>query len=230
MSFVAELQQQLQITIHDQALFEQTFTHKSLSKGDEAILNNERLEFLGDAVLGMVTANLLYRLFPQEDEGSLSRKRASLVNESALSQVAQHFDLSRHLKAHHSQSLEDLKNNPRITSSLFEAVIGALFLDSGFEFTQKWVESALTKSGVLSFDNHDYTNDYKTRFQELIQSKYKITPIYETVESSGPDHLRQFTVTVSVDGRVMAQGTGASKKIAAQNAAQKALELEDKND
>jgi len=230
MTLKNQLEQQLQISILNEDLFAQVFTHKSLSKGDESVLNNERLEFLGDAVIGVITAQLLYRLFPNEDEGSLSRKRASLVNETALSQVACFFNLTQHLKAHHSQSLEDLKNNPRIASSLFEALVGALFTESGFEFTQRWVEDALTKSGILNFESHDYMSDFKTRFQELIQSKHKVTPIYETIHINGPDHAREFTVTVSVNGQVKAQGSGASKKIAAQNAAQKALEQEEKND
>lgn len=229
MSLKEQLEKQLQISIKNEILFIQAFTHKSLSKGDESILNNERLEFLGDAVLGVVTAHLLYQFFPHEDEGFLSRKRASLVNESTLSQVASFLNLSVHLKAHHSQSLEEFKVNPRITSSLFEAVIGAIYLDSGFAFAQQWIEDVLKRSGVLSLDQNEYDHDYKTRYQELIQSKYKITPVYEMLESSGPDHLRQFTVTVSVDGVVVAQGTGTSKKVAAQNAAQKALEIEEQN-
>ncbi len=229
MSFIETLTKKINIPVRNTELFEQAFTHKSLSKGKEPAFNNERLEYLGDAVLGLVSAHLLYRLFPDDDEGSLSRKRASLVNEATLSQISDHFGLSEFLRAHHSQSLEDLRANPRITSSLFEALVGAFYLDSGFETTQSWLETVFVDFVKVSFDEHDYSHDYKTRFQELIQSKYKVTPFYETIESTGPDHLKHFTVTVSVEGRVFGQGVGTSKKMAAQEAAKKALEIEEKN-
>lgn len=229
MSFIDVLSQKLEIEIHSPSLFEQAFNHKSLSKNNDTIEHNERLEYLGDAVLGLVVAEVLYRFFPDDDEGNLSRKRASLVNESALSKISEHFGLSEYLRAHHSQSLEELQHNPRIMASLFEAVVGALYLDQGYQKTHAWIEKVMLAVIGIDFDDHDFSSDYKSRFQELVQSKQKITPIYETVESTGPDHQRLFTVIVSVDGKVLGEGQGPSKKIAAQEAAKNALAKEENN-
>lgn len=230
MAFTEQLSQILDIEIQNERLFQQAFTHKSLSKGNDDIEHNERLEYLGDAILGLIIADLLYRMFTDDDEGSLSRKRASLVNESTLSRIAEHYNLAQFLRVHHSQSLGDLQANPRITSSLFEAVVGALYIDLGFLKTRDWVEKVYVSVLKMSFDDHDYQEDYKTRYQEIVQSEQKVTPIYETVETTGPDHQRWFTVRVSVDGQVRGEGQGASKKLAAQEAAKKALEKEDIDD
>lgn len=230
MSFIETLSKKLNIEVQNTALFEQAFTHKSLSKGNEVIEQNERLEYLGDAILGLVIADILYRRFPQDDEGNLSRKRASLVNENTLSKISNHFELSQYLRAHHSQSLVELKNNPRIAASLFEAVVGSLFIELGFEKVRQWIENVFDSVIEATFEDHDFSSDYKTRFQEWIQSKYKVTPVYETIESAGPDHQRLFTVIVSVDNKVCGQGQGASKKNAAQQAAKNALEKEESHD
>lgn len=226
MPLTDELTQILDIEIQNERLFTQVFNHKSLAKDNENIEHNERLEYLGDAVLGLVIADLLYRMFSNDDEGSLSRKRASLVNESTLSRIADHFQLSKYLKVHHSQALADLQHNQRITASLFEALIGAMYIDLGFLKTRDWIEKVYISVMQMSFDDHDYQDDYKTRYQELIQSKYKVTPVYETVETTGPDHQRSFTVTVSVDNLLKGEGRGPSKKIAAQEAAKSALRAE----
>lgn len=227
MAFIEQLSQILDIEVQNERLFTQAFTHKSLAKDNDAIEHNERLEYLGDAVLGVVIADLLFRMFDTDDEGSLSRKRASLVNEATLSRIADHYNLAQFLRVHHSQTLADLQHNPRITSSLFEAVVGAMYIDLGFLKTRDWVEKVYVSVAQLSFDDHDYQDDYKTRYQESIQSRYKITPVYETVETTGPDHQRLFTVRVSVDGAITGEGQGASKKIAAQEAAKQALEKEE---
>jgi len=227
MPLIDQLSQILDIEVQNQRLFEQAFTHKSLAKDNENIEHNERLEYLGDAVLGLIIADLLYRMFSDDDEGNLSRKRASLVNESTLSRISEHFNLAQFLRVHHSQSQADLQTNPRITSSLLEAVVGAMYIDLGFLKTRDWVEKVYVSVVQLSFDDHDYQDDYKTRYQELVQSRLKITPTYETKESTGPDHQRLFTVTVSVDGKVTGEGQGTSKKIAAQEAAKSAFENEE---
>lgn len=227
MAFIDELSQKLDLELTSVDLYQQAFTHKSLAKGNEHIAHNERLEYLGDAVLGLVVADYLFRMFPEDDEGHLSRKRASLVNESTLSRIAEHFDLASYLRAHHSQALEDLQTNPRIMASLFEAIVGAMFIDLGFAKTRDWIEKVYVLIVKLSFDDHDYQDDYKTRFQELVQSRLKVTPVYTTVESTGPDHQRVFTVSVSVDGEVFGEGQGSSKKIAAQEAAKAALKKEE---
>jgi ribonuclease III len=223
MSFIETLSNRLGIQITNPALFEQAITHKSVVKSAADAPHNERLEYLGDAVVGLVVADILFRLYPNDDEGNLSRKRASLVNETTLSKVAVHFGLSEFLRAHHSQPLEELQSNPRILASLFEAIVGAMYLDTGFAKTTVWLKGVYTDVVPVSFTEHDFSSDYKTRFQELIQSQYKTTPIYETTEVSGPDHHRLFTVTVNVAGKVYGSGQGLSKKIAAQEAAKMAL-------
>ncbi|MCB9073645.1 MAG: ribonuclease III [Bdellovibrionaceae bacterium] len=230
MEFISTLSQRLGIALQESPLYEQAMTHKSVSKDSAETLNNERLEYLGDAVIGLVVADILYKFFPLDDEGNLSRKRASLVNETTLSKVAAHFGLQDFLRVHHSQSLEDFKSNARITASLFEALVGALYLEIGFMETFQWLHHVYENVVTVSFSEHDFSSDYKTRFQEKIQSQFKVTPRYETTEVSGPDHQRLFTVTVTVNGVVYGTGQGLSKKNAAQEAAKMALERMDGNE
>lgn len=199
----------------------QALTHKSYlkKKPTHPVGNNERLEFIGDAVVDLVIADDLYRIFPLDNEGSLSRKRASLVNEESL------YKLSCKLQLENFLLVEDsLRTNRRLLAGALEAVIGAIFLDSGFEVAQKWIRELFEKEGFYQFNSHDFEKDYKTRFQEHIQEKFKVTPIYRTIHVSGPDHQKIFEVEVLVGDDVYGVGRGENKKMAEQVAAERALQ------
>lgn len=222
---MAELESLLNYKFKDPDLAEMAFTHKSFhnenpttSKG-----HNEVLEFLGDAVLDLVLAELLIIQFPQAPEGDLSKIRASFVNETVLAEVAHEAELSVFLRLGRGELLSsDIK--PRLVASALEALIGAVYKDGGFEPAQALIK-ALFKGRVETVDlTNLYQADYKTRYQEAIQEKKRVTPTYKVLKEEGPDHDKIFYVQVCVGQDLMAEGQGKSKKQAEQDAARKALE------
>ncbi len=227
MEWLNALQTQIAYQARNTALLMQAMTHKSFIKRNpkHEVGNNERLEFLGDAVVDLVIADELYKMFPGDNEGSLSRKRASLVNEDTL------YNLAMRLKIDEFMLVDDdserggasLRSSRRLLSGALEAVIGAIYEDQGFEAASQWIRQLYRDEGFYRFNDHDFEKDYKTRFQEKIQEKLKVTPIYRTVGISGPDHQKLFQVEVLVSGEVYGLGQGESKKIAEQVAAENAL-------
>ncbi len=201
-------------------------THKSFQNegGDKKGGNNERLEFLGDAILDFVISDLLMKSFPRDPEGSLSKKRASLVNEDHLSQMAKDMGIPDELRLGKGETKTGGNNNPRLLASALEAIIGAIYQDSNIKKTYEIVSNMFEQSLVDIGSSPDYASDYKTRLQERVQKSLHKTPVYELIEETGPDHEKSFLVSVSVDGKVLAQGKGRSKKNAEQNAARKAME------
>lgn len=216
-----ELQERLDYRFKDVKLLQLSLSHKSFSGA--AGSHNEKLEFLGDAVLDLVLAEVLMREFPNDEEGGLSKKRAGLVNEKNLATVAMTLQLGDCLRLGKSEIISAGDKKPRLLASTFEALLGALYLDGGLTPAKSVIENIflpLIRGGDA--DRH-FTRDYKTQFQELIQSKEKITPIYQVISQRGPSHARIFTVAVEVAGRVYAEAEGPSKKIAEQEAARLAL-------
>ena len=214
------------IQFSNSKLLEQSLIHKSffIENRDLCEGDNEKLEFLGDAVLDLVVSELLIKKFPLDSEGDLSQKRASLVNEGTLAAIASELELGKFVKLGRGERSAGGDKKPRILASVLEAIVGALFLDSGYpralEFLSQIFEERVSQLvGVPS--NQD---DFKTRFQELVQRVSKSTPLYELISESGPDHDKVFVVGVKVDGVLKAEGLGRSKKIAEQMAAKKALE------
>lgn len=203
-------------------LLTQSLCHKSSSLSDG--IHNEKLEFLGDAVLDLVLAELLMREFPDDEEGGLSKKRAGLVNERTLSQVACELGLGELLRLGKSEIVSAGDKKPRILASSFEALLGAIYTDGGFAPVKAIVESIFLNLIRNGDAEQHFARDYKTQFQELIQSREKITPIYQVISQTGPSHAREFTVSVEVSGKAYAQAKGPSKKIAEQEAARLALE------
>jgi ribonuclease-3 len=215
----------LKINIHYQfnnlELLNEALTHKSFSI-DQNKYNphNERLEFLGDSILNFIIAESLMTQYPQEPEGFLSKKRASLVNQNTLAQIAKGLRLQDHLQFGPGEVKQGSPLNPRILASALEAVIGAIYLDSNFAVVKKWLISLFENIQLDQNDQIGFTADYKTRLQELTQ-KYKLgTLLYEVILISGPSHKPHFLVSLRLDEKEKARAEGASKKIAEQKAAE----------
>lgn len=205
-------------------LFWQALTHRSYLKSHpEFVGHNEILEFLGDAVLSLAVAEWLIKNFPDEDEGKLSRKRASLVNEETLYRLAEKLNLAHYLRVGLRENDIELKTNKRILASAFEAVVGAIYQESGFETSRQWINKIFDLY-LSDFDfSHDFVTDYKTRLQEYVQEKFKITPEYRLISVSGPEHKKTFFTQVIKDGIVIGEGSGLNKKSSEQLAAYSAL-------
>lgn len=193
-------------------------THRSI--GGE-VENNETLEFLGDAVLALTVAELLMQRHPAAREGELSKLRAGLVNAGALAAKARSLALSDWLRLGKGEEKTGGRDKESILASAYEALLGAIFLDGGYEivrgvvareFASDWTVEALAGAG-----------DYKTRLQELTQRLFRVSPVYQLVDEQGPDHAKQFAVELSIGGQVLGRGAGASKKAAEQAAAMAAL-------
>ncbi len=220
------LEQKIGYKFTQKNLLIEALTHRSFrnERGNEMYKDNEKLEFLGDAVVDLALSNILYRRFPKDNEGSLSKKRASLVNEDSLSDLALHLQLDKFLRLGKGEKQSGGLKKPRLLASALEGVFGAMFLDSSYEEVEKFIVHLFeSKISEMSLDV-DYESDYKTRLQERIQELYKITPVYFVDEESGPDHDKVFCVSVKMGDKVLAQGTGKSKKAADQSAARIALE------
>jgi len=214
------LQEALGYKASDTHWLQVALTHKSFDRDGE---NNERLEFIGDAVIDCVVADILFDQYPDDDEGNLSRKRAALVNEDSLYNLAVRLKLDEFLQVSGGEAEALLRTNKRLLAGSLEAVIGAIYKDAGFAAAYEWVKNLYVQGGIVDFSQYDFEKDYKTRFQEIIQDKHKITPVYKLLAISGPDHQKTFSVQVLVGDEVFGEGSGESKKVAAQLAAQAAL-------
>lgn len=187
------------------------------------ITSNERLEFLGDAVLNLAISHLLMKRYPDQAEGELSRNRAHLVNETQLATIAREIDLGPHLLLGKGEALTDGREKNSILADATEAVIAAIYLDGGFDAAFRFVEYQF-RERFSSATPMGYETDYKSRLQERVQSTYRQVPRYQVVDERGPDHQKTFRVRMTVAGFV-AEGDGKSKKIAEQAAAREGLAL-----
>lgn len=207
------------------SLLDEALTHKSYAnEAGPDVPHNERLEFLGDAVLSLVVSDLLYGLRPALSEGEMSRIRAYLVKEESLEQVARSFHLGQYLRLGRGEEQTGGREKPSIVADAFEALVAAIYLDGGFDLSSRFVDgifrSMIEETGTEALDR-----DYKTRLQEFCQGRYGKAPSYRLVSDSGPDHEKVFVVEIVVGRRVLARGRGKSKKEAEQRAAQDALEI-----
>lgn len=219
------LEQQIQYQFKDSELLVLALTHKSYSNElNSQGLNNERLEFLGDAVLDFVMSDFLMDLFPQDNEGNLSKKRASLVNEEVLAQIAQKLEIDKYLRLGKGEDQQGGRSKPRLLASTFEALIGAVYKDGGFEIANDILRKLFAGQIQNTSTIHDFESDYKTRFQEFTQKKYKTTPTYTLISETGPSHDPCFEVEVKLNEKNKFIGQGKSKKAAEQKAAQVALQ------
>ena len=222
---LSELQQKLCYEFENIDFLVESLRHSSFVNEtlELDIQDNERLEFLGDAVLNLVVGHILMQRNPELKEGDLSKMRANLVNESQLASIAQGMDLGSYLQLGKGEIQTKGWEKKSILADTFEAVIAAVYLDGGFDAAFKIIDSHfsfLLDSVVMSTANHDY----KSQVQELVQMKHQEMPVYTVIHESGPDHNKTFRVRLKV-GKTQAEGEGKSKKAAEQDAARKGLEL-----
>lgn len=217
------LEEKIGYSFRDRSLLENALTHSSYANEHHlgSISSNERLEFLGDSVLGMIVADHLYRTFPDLPEGDLTRIRANLVCEGSLVLVAKEWDLGRYLKLGKGENACGGRSRPSILADAVEAVLAAVFLDGGLAHDRDIIQRFL-------LDRMEQVNrasrDHKTYLQELVQRKSGQVLSYELIGESGPDHNKTFQMQVLLNGQPIGQGTGHSKKEAEQAAANAAIE------
>lgn len=202
----------------NQALTHPTYVFENKNLG---LIHNQRLEFLGDAVLGVAVGDYLFRHFPTKSEGDLTKMRAAVVCESSLAKLAKNMGLGQYLLLGRGEELGGGRERPSILADAFEAVIGAIYLESGEAVVKKIVVGQL-KDEINSLNPDDY-GDYKTMLQELVQKHGDESVSYNIVGESGPDHNKRFISGVTYKERLLARGSGRSKKEAEQKAAQAAL-------
>lgn len=207
----------------DKSLFDLALTHRSwLNENNRQGESNERLEFLGDAVLELAVSVKIYKELPKKEEGFLTAIRANLVNTKNLAEVATALNLGSSLKLSKGEEQGGGRENPSLLADTTEALIGAIFLDQGYSAAEEFIQKNLLKD--LAKKLEEPLKDPKSRLQELVQAKGYLAPKYKVVKESGPDHAKIFEVAVEVDGKKVGTGKGNSKGIAQQEAAAVALE------
>jgi len=224
MNAITTFVSKLGIDFNDFSLILRALTHRSfLNENPTSILeDNERLEFLGDAVLDFVVGDYLYQQFPEMDEGELTSLRAALVRTETLADFARSWDLGRFIRLGYGEAESGGRDRSPILCAAFEAVIGAVYLDQGLEkvrsLTTPLIDPALVK--IMDGALH---KDAKSEFQVWSQARFNVTPHYQVISSSGPDHAKVFVVRALIEDEVWGEGSGRSKQAAAQAAANRAL-------
>lgn len=214
-----KLEKKLAYRFKNPELLKVALTHRSFKDSQ----NNERLEFLGDAVLDLIVGEYLFVEYPNYKEGELSKIRASLVNEKSFAKLASYLDLGSYIRLSSAEEHNKGRDKPSILSNAFEAVIGAIYLDSSIVEAKKVALNAISINfGRL--DLKDLIDDYKTALQEVTQAKFGVIPEYIVASESGPDHQKSFEIELFIDKKPFAKGVGNSKKSAQQAAAKIALE------
>ena len=218
------LEQKLNYTFRNRALLENALRHSSYANEsrDPAITSNERLEFLGDSVLGFVTAKYLYTHYPEMPEGGMTKLRAELVCEHALHKVAQDLELGNYIRLGRGEESSGGRTRTSILADAVESVIAAMFLDGGMDVAERFILDRVLS--VLDKGLPVRDTDNKTKLQEKVQLKHGQTLAYQVTGESGPDHRKEFTVSVLLNGEPVGSGTGFTKKEAEQAAAGVALE------
>jgi len=216
------LEKKLKISFQNQKLLNRALTHRSYlnEHPKEKAVSNERLEFLGDAVLEFLTSQFLYQKFPSFPEGKLTNLRSKLVCDRSLAHIAQKLNLGKHLHLSHGEEESGGRNNPSLLSDALEALIGALYLDQNLKIVTNFLQVHL----FPTLEQVSQYPDFKSNFQEIAQTKFKITPDYKTIKAVGPDHEKIFTIAVFLQNKLWGRGVGKSKQEAEQKAAQQALQ------
>lgn len=210
------------ITFQNNKLLEQALTHRSwVNENAENLGTNERLEFLGDAILEFIVSKEIYKKFPYEEEGYLTALRANLVNTKNLAEVAKKIEIGKLIKLSKGEEDGGGRNNSSLLADTVEAIIGALFLDQGLEASEKFIQDSILidadKKASLPL------KDAKSLLQEKVQALGHSAPKYQVISEAGPDHNKEFTIEVIINGKNIAEGIGKSKSEAEQDAASNAL-------
>lgn len=222
----SKFEKKLNLKFKNKKLLMQGFCHRSYlnENPDAELANNERLEFLGDAVLELVITEYLYKKYPEKSEGELTNWRASLVNAKILGELAQELGFNDFLLLSKGEAKELGKGRQYILANTFEALIGALYLDQGIKSCEKFIEKYLIKK-LPEIIEKGLFKDAKSSFQEEAQEKVGITPIYKVLKEWGPDHARHFIIGVFLNQELVAQGEGSSKQEAENEAAKNGLKV-----
>ncbi|EHI70300.1 ribonuclease III [Streptococcus ictaluri] len=217
------LKESFAISFTDKSLLETAFTHTSYAN-EHRLLNishNERLEFLGDAVLQLIISEYLFDKYPKKNEGDMSKLRSMIVREESLAGFSRFCSFDTHIKLGKGEEKSGGRNRDMILGDLFEAFLGALLLDKGVDEVRRFLNQVMIPQ--VEQGNFEKVKDYKTSLQELLQSNGDITIDYQVISESGPAHAKQFEVAIFVNDSIISKGLGKSKKMAEQNAAKKAL-------
>lgn len=222
-----KLEKDLGISFRNKDLLVQAFCHRSFINENPRfhLGHNERFEFLGDAVLELITTQYLFKNYPEKPEGDMTGWRASLVNSNILSDLARELEFEDYLLLSQGEIKEKGKSKKYILADAFEAFIGAMYLDQGYEICRQFIEKYLIKPKLPEIIEKKLYKDPKSLFQERAQEIVMQTPTYQVLEETGPDHMKKFKVGVFIGEEIITDGEGSSKHEAELNAAQKALEL-----
>lgn len=220
----AKLESQFGIVFSDNGLLETAFTHTSYANEHRAlnISPNERLEFLGDAVLQLLISQYLYQKYPDMPEGDMSKLRSMIVREESLAGFSKQCGFHEYVKLGRGEEKTGGRERATILGDLFEAFLGALLLDKGVEAVQRFLDTVMIPQ--VEVGNYERVKDYKTTLQELLQVNGDVSIVYHVTQEEGPAHNKTFEVEVSVNGKALSKGIGKSKKLAEQEAAKNALE------
>ena len=214
-----ELEECLGYSFNNKDLIIEALTHKSFKKA----YNNERLEFLGDAVLNLIVGEFLFKKFPKSAEGDLSKLRANLVNEKGFTKLANAINLGEFIYLSDAEERNNGRNKASILSDAFEAIMGAVYIESGLEVLKPIILNLLDKNYEdITLDN--LFSDYKTALQEVTQAMFGVIPTYKLESATGPDHLKEFELSLWINDKKYTTATGKSKKLAQQSAAKVVLE------
>ncbi|OIP55619.1 MAG: ribonuclease III [Helicobacteraceae bacterium CG2_30_36_10] len=217
---IEDLETTLGYTFKNTKLIIEALTHKSYKQR----YDNERLEFLGDAVMDLIVGEYLFKKFSKSAEGNLSKIRASLVNETGFDKLARSLNLGEYILMSNAEENNGGREKSSLLSNAFEAVMGAIYLEAGLETVNKIAVDLIEKNHEeISLDY--LFKDYKTTLQELTQARFGVTPEYKVIASRGPDHLKEFEVAVIIQDKEYARAIGKSKKMAQQDSAELAVEL-----
>ena len=225
---LADLEATLGFAFEDKSLLQRSLTHRSYLNENPHLpwLDNERLEFLGDAILGFVTAEYLYQHFPELKEGDLTSLRAALVRGETLAEYARQLDLGEYILISHGEEGAGARSRTALLAATFEAVVGAIYLEHGMEAARNLIVRVIGLR-IQRIIHERLDRNAKSLLQELSQGRLKTTPAYQLVDATGPDHARLFTIQVLLGDRVYGTGQGRNKQAAEQEAARMAiLELE----
>lgn len=224
MTDFASVQQKIGLEFNNEQLLETALTHRSfLNENKNSKVSNERLEFLGDSVLGVLVSTELYNLFPNHPEGKLTMLRSLLVKTKTLAEISKSLDLGNFLQMSKGEEKSGGRNNPSLLADTFEALLGAVYLDQGIEPAREFIKTHLFPL-IPEIQKSSTLTDSKSALQEITQEKFKTSPTYKVLAESGPDHDKTFSVGAFMNEQQLAVGHGKSKQEAEQEAANLALQ------